>query len=104
MDLSSVSGVGFVFNSGKTMWVSDKNGSSDCYGYRLFLEKLTGFFVPVKSGVVELASLKMVQEDHSVLESIGELEKILKEHKKDYVDMHRTTEQERDSIEHEVLS
>ncbi|KAK6934480.1 SNARE-complex protein Syntaxin-18, N-terminal, partial [Dillenia turbinata] len=34
--------------------------------------------------------------------SIGELENILKKHREDYVDMHRTTEQERDSIEHEV--
>lgn len=36
------------------------------------------------------------------LESIGTLEQFLMKHKKDYVDLHRTTEQERDSIEHEV--
>ncbi|KAI4317368.1 hypothetical protein L6164_025241 [Bauhinia variegata] len=36
------------------------------------------------------------------LESIGELEQFLLKHRKDYTDMHRTTEQERDSIEHEV--
>ncbi|XP_019266785.1 PREDICTED: syntaxin-81 isoform X2 [Nicotiana attenuata] len=36
------------------------------------------------------------------LESIGSLEQFLMKHKKDYVDLHRTTEQERDSIEHEV--
>lgn len=36
------------------------------------------------------------------LESIGALELFLTKHKKDYVDLHRTTEQERDSIEHEV--
>ncbi|PWA90152.1 SNARE-complex protein Syntaxin-18 N-terminal [Artemisia annua] len=36
------------------------------------------------------------------LESIGTLEKFLIEHRKDYVDPHRTTEEERDSIEHEV--
>ncbi|PSS34502.1 Syntaxin-81 like [Actinidia chinensis var. chinensis] len=36
------------------------------------------------------------------LESIGALEQFLIKHKKDYVDLHRTTEQERDSIEHEV--
>lgn len=36
------------------------------------------------------------------LESIGELQQFLMKHKKDYVDVHRTTEQERDSIEHEV--
>ncbi|GMH04231.1 hypothetical protein Nepgr_006070 [Nepenthes gracilis] len=36
------------------------------------------------------------------LESIGTLEQFLRKHRKDYVDLHRTTEQERDSIEHEV--
>ncbi|CAA0808750.1 Syntaxin-81 [Striga hermonthica] len=38
----------------------------------------------------------------TTLDSIGALEKFLMKHKKDYVDSHRTTEQERDSIEHEV--
>ncbi|XP_038716557.1 syntaxin-81-like [Tripterygium wilfordii] len=38
------------------------------------------------------------------LESIGELEKFLLRHRKDYVDLHRTTEHERDSIEHEVTT
>lgn len=38
----------------------------------------------------------------SQLESIGALEQFLMRHKKDYVELHRTTEQERDSIEHEV--
>ncbi|KAK6940711.1 Myc-type, basic helix-loop-helix (bHLH) domain [Dillenia turbinata] len=75
-DNSSVSGVGFVFISGKTMWFSDKNGSLDCYESRLFLAKLAGFktvvLVPVKSGVVELGSLKMVQEDHSLVQLIRE--------------------------------
>ncbi|KAL2525773.1 Syntaxin [Abeliophyllum distichum] len=36
------------------------------------------------------------------LESIGTLEQFLMKHKKDYLDLRRTTEQERDSIEHEV--
>ncbi|CAI9295917.1 unnamed protein product [Lactuca saligna] len=36
------------------------------------------------------------------LESIGTLEQFLIKHRKDYVDPHRTTEEERDSIEHEV--
>ncbi|KAI7747275.1 hypothetical protein M8C21_022649 [Ambrosia artemisiifolia] len=36
------------------------------------------------------------------LESIGTLEQFLKKHRKDYIDPHRTTEEERDSIEHEV--
>lgn len=38
------------------------------------------------------------------LENIGELEQYLMKHKRDYVDMHRTTEEERDSIEQEVTS
>lgn len=36
------------------------------------------------------------------LESIRELEKFIVKHRKDYVDLYRTTEQERDNIEHEV--
>ncbi|KAI4344946.1 hypothetical protein L6164_012121 [Bauhinia variegata] len=36
------------------------------------------------------------------LDSIGELEQFLLKHRKDYTDLHRSTEQERDSIEHEV--
>ncbi|XP_031384384.1 syntaxin-81 [Punica granatum] len=38
------------------------------------------------------------------LESIGALEQFMRKHRKDYVDPHRTTEQERDSIEHEVTA
>ncbi|KAK3144167.1 hypothetical protein QOZ80_4AG0309580 [Eleusine coracana subsp. coracana] len=36
------------------------------------------------------------------LESIKELERFIVKHRRDYVDLHRTTEQERDTIEHEV--
>ncbi|GAB2211145.1 hypothetical protein Droror1_Dr00016437 [Drosera rotundifolia] len=39
---------------------------------------------------------------YNELESIGVLEQFLRKHKKDYIDLHRTTEQERDNIEHEV--
>ncbi|KAK9189382.1 hypothetical protein WN943_017978 [Citrus x changshan-huyou] len=38
------------------------------------------------------------------LESIGALEQFILNHRKDYVEMQRTTEQERDSIEHEVTA
>ncbi|XVF14819.1 hypothetical protein REPUB_Repub09cG0094200 [Reevesia pubescens] len=38
------------------------------------------------------------------LESIGALDHFMSKHRKDYVDLHRTTEQERDSIEHEVTA
>lgn len=36
------------------------------------------------------------------LESINELEHFILKHRKDYLDLHRTTEHERDNIEHEV--
>ncbi|XP_022993065.1 syntaxin-81-like [Cucurbita maxima] len=38
------------------------------------------------------------------LESIGALEEFMLKHQKDYVDMYRTTDQERDNIEHEVTA
>lgn len=38
------------------------------------------------------------------LESIEELERFVMNHRKDYVDLHRNTEQEWDNIEHEVSS
>ncbi|KAK4834967.1 hypothetical protein QYF36_003264 [Acer negundo] len=38
------------------------------------------------------------------LESVGALEQFMSKHRKDYVDLHRTTERERDSIEHEVTA
>ncbi|KDP26062.1 hypothetical protein JCGZ_21095 [Jatropha curcas] len=40
----------------------------------------------------------------TTLESISTLEQFIIKHRKDYVDLHRTTEQERDSIEHEVMA
>ncbi|KAH7537497.1 hypothetical protein FEM48_Zijuj03G0099200 [Ziziphus jujuba var. spinosa] len=43
-----------------------------------------------------------ISSGYDELESIGALEQFMLKHRKDYVDLHRTTEQERDSIEHEV--
>ncbi|CAN0909626.1 SYP81 [Linum grandiflorum] len=43
-----------------------------------------------------------VTAGYDELESIGALEQFMLKHRKDYVDMHRTTEQERDGIEQEV--
>ncbi|XP_050212102.1 syntaxin-81 [Mercurialis annua] len=40
----------------------------------------------------------------TTLASIGTLEQFILKHRKDYVDLHRTTEQERDSIEQEVMA
>ncbi|KAF2606215.1 hypothetical protein F2Q68_00043956 [Brassica cretica] len=38
------------------------------------------------------------------LESIKELDQFMMKHRKDYVDLHRTTEHEKDSIEHEITT
>ncbi|XP_074287237.1 syntaxin-81 [Silene latifolia] len=46
--------------------------------------------------------MPFMRTSYKTLELIGELEQFLIRHRKDYVDMHRTTEQERDSIEQEV--
>lgn len=51
---------------------------------------------PVEKSPFTKAALK-------TLESISELECFIIKHRKDYVDMHRITEQERDNIEHEVV-
>ncbi|CAL1384950.1 unnamed protein product [Linum trigynum] len=50
---------------------------------------------PKRSSPFTRAALK-------TLENIGALEQFMLKHRKDYMDMHRTTEQERDSIEQEV--
>ncbi|KAF5190339.1 Fructokinase-like 1 protein [Thalictrum thalictroides] len=39
----------------------------------------------------------------TTLESIEALEQFIVKHRKDYVDLHRTTQDERDSIEHEII-
>ncbi|KAL6532040.1 hypothetical protein OROGR_014010 [Orobanche gracilis] len=49
----------------------------------------------------ELSSF--TQDALTTLQSVGALEQFIMKHKKDYVDLHRTTEQERDSIEHGVV-
>jgi len=38
------------------------------------------------------------------LERIKEFDQFMSKHRKDYVDLHRTTEQEKDSIEHEITA
>ncbi|KAG6490254.1 hypothetical protein ZIOFF_051539 [Zingiber officinale] len=50
---------------------------------------------PLEKPPFEKAAIK-------TLESISELEHFITKHWKDYVDLHRITEQERDNIEHEV--
>ncbi|KAG6476807.1 hypothetical protein ZIOFF_066055 [Zingiber officinale] len=52
---------------------------------------------PLEKPPFEKAAIK-------TLESISKLEHFITKHRKDYVDLHRITEQERDNIEHEVDS
>ncbi|KAH9766756.1 Syntaxin-81 [Citrus sinensis] len=52
----------------------------------------------------DVARHTAVSLGYDELESIGALEQFILNHRKDYVEMQRTTEQERDSIEHEVTA
>ncbi|KAJ4882157.1 Syntaxin-81 [Raphanus sativus] len=45
-----------------------------------------------------------VSDGYNELESIKELDQFMLKHRKDYVDMHRTTEHEKDSIEQEITA
>ncbi|XP_057868939.1 syntaxin-81 isoform X2 [Cryptomeria japonica] len=49
-----------------------------------------------------LQKSQFIKSALKTLESIRTLETFVLDHRKDYVDRHRTTEQDRDSIEHEV--
>nr|GMD18637.1 transcription factor bHLH3 [Ipomoea batatas] len=60
------------FNSGRTIWVSDAKNCLEHYQSRSHLAKLARFetlvFIPLKSGVVELGSLKSIPEQQSVVQ------------------------------------
>ena len=64
-----------VLKSGRWVWVADAVGCcSDQYRSRSVLARLAGFqtvvFVPVKDGVIEVASLNLVKEDENVVKMI----------------------------------
>lgn len=67
-------GPALVLKSGRWVWVVDAVGCSDQYRARSVLARLAGFqtvvFVPVKDGVIEVASLMLVKEDENVVKMI----------------------------------
>ncbi|XP_022145999.1 transcription factor bHLH3 [Momordica charantia] len=70
----STTSLGESYKSGKSIWASDVTSCLRNYQSRGYLAKLAGFhtlvFVPVKSGVVELGSVKSIPEDQSVVELV----------------------------------
>lgn len=72
--LDSLCGPGDSYKSGKAIWVSDASSCSQQYQSRSFLARVAGFqtvvFVPVNSGVVELATIKCTPEEPSVVDMV----------------------------------
>ena len=72
--LDSPYGPGESYKSGKSLWVSNVASCLHHYQSRSFLARLAGFqtvvFVPMKSGVVELGSVKSIQEEQNVVEMV----------------------------------
>ncbi|XP_052169923.1 transcription factor MTB3 [Diospyros lotus] len=62
------------FNTGRVIWVSDAKSCFDHYQSRSFLANLARFetvvFVPTKSGVVEIGSVKSVPEEPSFVQMV----------------------------------
>ncbi|XP_074316116.1 transcription factor bHLH3 [Silene latifolia] len=67
-------GPGKCFTSGRPVWVSDGKSCLDHYLSRAHLAKSAMFqtvvFVPVKTGVLELASIRTVLEEHSLVQMV----------------------------------
>ncbi|KAK2648669.1 hypothetical protein Ddye_016158 [Dipteronia dyeriana] len=74
---NSAYGPGEAYNSGRSIWATGIVSCVDQYQTRSFLARSAGFqtavFVPVKSGVVELASVKLIPEEKNVVETIKTL-------------------------------
>ncbi|KAJ4726834.1 BHLH transcription factor [Melia azedarach] len=70
----STYGPGEAHKSGRSIWSSGSVSCLDHYQSRSYLARSAGFqtavFVPVKSGVVELGSVKLMPEEHNVVEMI----------------------------------
>ncbi|KNA03136.1 hypothetical protein SOVF_212030 [Spinacia oleracea] len=75
--LDSSMGPAKCFTSGRPIWVSDHKTCSDQYQSRGQLAKLANFqtvvFVPLKTGVLELGSVRMVMEEHSLLQMVNHI-------------------------------
>ncbi|GKU86295.1 hypothetical protein SLEP1_g835 [Rubroshorea leprosula] len=67
-------GPGECYKSCRSIWASDVNSCSQHYHARWLLGKSAGLqtvlFVPFKSGVVELGSIKLVPEDQNIVEMV----------------------------------
>ncbi|KAM1032068.1 hypothetical protein ACFX15_035088 [Malus domestica] len=74
LDSISHCGPGESYKSGKLIWVSDAGSCLHHYQSRSFLARLAGFqtvvFVPMKSGVVELGSVKSTPEEQSYVDTV----------------------------------
>ncbi|KAL9431059.1 hypothetical protein AB3S75_026284 [Citrus x aurantiifolia] len=70
----SAYGPGHAYKSGRSIWTSGIVSCSDHYESRSFLAISAGFqtvvFVPAKSGVVELGSVKLIPEEQNVVEMV----------------------------------
>ncbi|CAN0898339.1 Transcription factor bHLH3 [Linum grandiflorum] len=70
---SSAAGHGIMesYKSGRSIWVSDRTNCLEQYQLRSVLAEAAGFqtvvFVPVKSGVLELGSVKQIHEESSLV-------------------------------------
>lgn len=62
------------FNSARSIWGSDLKGCLEHFQSRSYLAKLARFetlvFVPLKSGVVELGSVKSIPEDQNLIQMV----------------------------------
>ncbi|XP_021770217.1 transcription factor bHLH3-like [Chenopodium quinoa] len=72
--LDSSLGPAKSFTSGRPIWVSDVRSCLDHYQSRAHLAKSAMFqtvvFVPVKTGVLELGSVRTVMEEHSLVQMV----------------------------------
>lgn len=72
--LDSSLGPAKAYTSGRPIWVSDANSCLGHYQYRAHLARFARFqtvaFVPVKTGVLELGSVRMVVEEQSLVQMV----------------------------------
>ncbi|PRQ25926.1 putative transcription factor bHLH family [Rosa chinensis] len=72
--LDSPYGPGESYKSCKSIWVSNVASCLHHYQSRTFLARLAGFqtvvFVPMKSGVVELGSIKSIPEEQNIVDVV----------------------------------
>ncbi|XP_010679204.3 transcription factor MTB3 [Beta vulgaris subsp. vulgaris] len=75
--LDSSLGPAKSFTSGRSIWVSDVRSCLDHYQSRAHLAKSAMFqtvvFVPVKTGVLELGSVRTVMEEHSLVQMVKKI-------------------------------